>query len=207
MNELNDHDPVELLRRSNPVQAERLPSANLARIRARVQENLMTETQSGRGGMPTVRPVRLAIGVAGVLAAAVLAVAAFGPRAPLAPPQPSGGDGGVGGGGGGGTAMCIRYDLEILAQAEYAFDGTVTAIDGDKVTFAVGQWFRGSGDPTVTLTEVGLGSGAVFSEPLVGFEVGGRYLVSGSDGIVTGCGFSMPYDDANAAEWAATFGG
>jgi len=35
----------------------------------------------------------------------------------------------------------------------------------------------------------------------------GRYLVSGSDGIVTGCGFSQAYDDAAAADWASAFGG
>jgi hypothetical protein len=58
----------------------------------------------------------------------------------------------------------------------------------------------------VTLTEVGLGSGVVSSVPIVGFEVGGRYLVSGAGGIITGCGYSMPYDAAFAAQWASTFG-
>ena len=201
MTESTDQDPVELLRRSNPVVADELPSASLARIRARVQENLMTDTQSGPGRRLSGRRLRLATGLAGVVAAAAIAFVAFGPKGNLPGPLPS--DGGAGGGG---VASCIRYDAEILALQEYAFDATVTAIDGDSVTFAVGTWFRGSGDASVTLTEAGLSSGVVSSVPLVGFEVGGRYLVSGAGGIITGCGYSMPYDAAFAAQWASTFG-
>ena len=205
MTESTDQDPVELLRRSNPVVADELPSASLARIRARVQENLMTDTQSGPGRSLSGRRLRLATGLAGVVAAAAIAFVAFGPKGNLPGPLPS--DGGAGGGGGGGgVASCIRYDAETLALQEYAFDGTVTAVDGDSVTFTVGTWFRGSGNASVTLTEVGLGSGVVSSVPLVGFEVGGRYLVSGAGGIITGCGYSMPYDAAFAAQWASTFG-
>ena len=203
MTDSSDQDPIELLRRSNPVSADRLPSASLARIRARVQENVMTDTQPGPGRSLPGRRLRLATGLAGVAAAAVLAFVAFGPKGDLPGPSPSGGGGG---GGGGGVASCIRYDLETLAQQEYAFDGTVTAIAGESVTFAVDTWFRGSGDAGVTLTEVGLGNGDVSSVPLVGFEVGGRYLVSGAGGIITDCGYSMPYDAAFAAEWASTFG-
>lgn len=201
MTESTDQDPLELLRRSNPVVADELPSASLARVRARVQENLMTDTQPGPGRSLSGRRLRLATGLAGVAAAAAIAFVAFGPRGNLPGPSPS-----DGGGGGGGIASCIRYDAETLARQEYAFDGTVTAIDGDSVTFAVGTWFRGSGDASVTLTEVGLGSGSVSSVPLVGFEVGGRYLVSGAGGIITDCGYSMPYDAAFAAQWASTFG-
>ncbi len=191
-----DPDPIELLRRSNPVEADQLPSANLARIRARVQENVMTENSR--------QPwLRWGIGLAGVTAAAVVALLVFGARGGTPAPSPS--DGGIGGGGGA-AGMCIRFDLDLLAQQELAFDGTVTAIDGESVSFAVGRWFRGSGDASVTLTEPGLGGGATMEGILVDFQVGSRYLVSGADGIVTGCGYSVPFDEASAADWATAFG-
>jgi len=204
MTEPTDPDPIELLRRSNPVDAEQLPFANLARIRARVQEKTMTDIQPGADRDLTPRRRRLAVGLAGVTAAAAVALLMFGPKGTGPGVTPS--DGGIGSGGGGGMASCIRFDLDTLAQQEYAFDGTVTAIDGESVTFAVGTWYRGSGDASVTLTEVGLGGGVVTSVILVDFEVGGRYLVSGAGGIVTGCGYSQAYDALAAADWATAFG-
>jgi len=201
MTEPTDRDPIELLRRSNPVNPDQLPSASLARIRARVQENVMTDIQSGADRDRPVRRGLLPLGVAGVTALAALALILGGPKGTAPAASPS-----EGGGGGGAIGSCIRFELEILAQQELAFDGTVTAIDGEAVTFAVGTWYRGPGDASVTLTEVGLGSGAVTSVPIVDFEVGARYLVSGAGGIVTGCGYSQPYDDAAAADWASAFG-
>ena len=206
MTEPTDSDPIELLRRSNPVDAERLPSANLARIRARVQEKVMTDIQPDAGRHLPVQRRRLIIGLAGVTALAAIALLVFGPKGSAPGVTPSDGGIGGGGGGGGGTAMCIRFDLETLAQQEYAFDATVTAIDGESVTFAVGKWYRGAGDASVTLTEVGLGGGVVTTGTLVDFEVGARYLVSGAGGVVTGCGYSQPYDAQAAADWAIAFG-
>ncbi len=203
MTEPTDPDPIELLRRSNPVDAERLPSANLARIRARVQEKVMTDIQPGAGPNLPQRRLRLTIGLAGVAALAAVALLVFGPKGSAPAPSPS--DGGIGGGGGG-AAMCIRFDLGRLAQQEYAFDGTVTAIDGESVTFAVGNWFRGSGDASVTLTEVGLGGGVTTTGTLVDFQIGGRYLVSGAGGVITGCGYSQDWDASAAADWASAFG-
>ena len=194
MTEPTDPDPIELLRRSNPVDAERLPSANLARTRARVQEKVMTDIQPGAGRDLPARRLRLTIGLAGVTALAAVALLVFGPKGSAPSVTPSDG------GGGGGTAMCIRFDLEILAQSEFAFDGTVTAIDGESVTFAVGRWYRGAGDASVTLTAPGLGGGAVTDVGSVDFEVGGRYLVSGDAGVVSGCGYSQAYDASAAAD-------
>jgi hypothetical protein len=207
MTEPNDHDPIELLGRSNPVDAHELPSASLARIRARVQEKVMTDNQpEARHDLPR-RRLRWTIGVAGMTAVAAIALLVFGPRAGAPVPSPS--DGGIGGrpGAGGGTAMCIRFDLDLLAQQQFAFDGTVTAIDGESVTFDVANWYRGSGESSVTLKEVGLGGGVSMEGILVDFEVGTRYLVSGADGVITGCGYTQEWDAAAAADWASTFGG
>jgi hypothetical protein len=199
-----DPDPIELLRRSNPVDADQLPSANLARIRARVQEKVMTDIQAGAGSNLPQRRLRLTIGLAGVTAIAAVALLAFGPKGGAPSPGPS--DGGIGGGAGGGTAMCIAFELDLLAQHEFALDGTVTAIDGESVTLDVGHWYRGSGDASVTLTQVGQGDGAVMEGILVDFQVGSRYLVSGADGVITGCGYSQAWDASAAADWESAFG-
>lgn len=164
----------------------------------------MTDIQPEAGSNMRQRRLGLTIGLAGVAAAAAVALVVFGPR--FGAPAPSPSVGGIGGGAGGGMSTCIRFDLEILAQQEFAFDGTVTGIDGESATFDVGTWYRGSGDPSVTLTQVGQGDGAVMEGILVDFQVGNRYLVSGAGGIITGCGYSQAWDASTAADWATVFG-
>jgi hypothetical protein len=164
----------------------------------------MTDSNPEAGNSLPRRGLRLTIGLAGVMAAAAIALLVFGPRAGGPGPSPS--DGGIAGGGGG-TAMCIRFDLELLAQQEFAFDGTVTAIDGESVTFKVGKWYRGPDGASVTLTQVGQGGGAVMEGILVDFQVGSRYLVSGAGNVITGCGYSQAWDASAAADWASAFGG
>jgi hypothetical protein len=165
----------------------------------------MTDIQPDLGSNVTQRRLRWAIGLAGVAAAAAVALLVFGPG--FGAPAPSPSDGGIAGGARGGMASCIRFDLELLAQQEFAFDGTLTGIDGESVTFDVGKWYRGSGDPSVTLTQVGQGDGAVMEGILVDFQVGNRYLVSGAGGVITGCGYSQAWDASAAADWASAFGG
>ena len=152
----------------------------------------MTTIQPEAGSNMPQRRLRLTIGLAVVAAAAAVAILAFGPGFGAPAPSPSDG--------------CIRFDLELLAQQEFAFDGTVTAIDGESVTFDVGKWYRGSGDPSVTLTQVGQGDGAVMEGILVDFQVGSRYLVSGAGRIITGCGYSQAWDASAAADWESAFG-
>ena len=165
----------------------------------------MTDIQPDAGSNMPRRRLPLAIGLAGVVAAAAVALLVFRPGIGVPAPSPS--DGGTPGvGAGGGAATCIRFDLELLAQQEFAFDGTVAAIDGESVTFDVGKWYRGSGDASVTLTQVGQGEGAVMEGILVDFQVGSRYLVSGAGGVITGCGYSQAWDASAAADWASAFG-
>jgi hypothetical protein len=164
----------------------------------------MTDIQPDAGSNVPQRRLQWAFGLAGVAAAAAVALLVFRPGfgAPAASPS----DGGTAVGAGGGAATCIRFDLELLAQQEFAFDGTVTAIDGESVTFDVGKWYRGSGDASVMLTQVGQGEGAVMEGILVDFQVGNRYLVSGAGGVITGCGYSQAWDASAAADWASAFG-
>ena len=164
----------------------------------------MTDTQPDAGSTLPRRRLPWAIGLAGVAAAA--AVALFVLRPGFGAPAPSPSDKGTGGGAAGGAATCIRFDLELLAQQEFAFEGTVTALEGESVTFDVGKWYRGSGDSSVTLTQVGQGDGAVLEGILVDFQVGNRYLVSGAAGVITGCGYSQAWDASAAADWESAFG-
>lgn len=65
---------------------------------------------------------------------------------------------------------------------------------------------RGSGD-SVTLDAAGaVGGAAPISEASEPFQIGSRYLVSGSDGFVSACGFTMTYDTGIAAQWTEVFG-
>lgn len=107
---------------------------------------------------------------------------------------------------GGSSASCVEpYSLENLAHRETAFAGTVTAVSGDQVTFAVERWFRGGTGTVVTLRSST--GGAISSDGSVPLEPASRLLVSADGGFVWSCGFTQAYDDSVAADWAATFGG
>ena len=105
-------------------------------------------------------------------------------------------------------AMCIQYTDEMLAGQEVAFDGTLVSAteNGAEVVFDVHRWFKGGEGAQVTLSAEGLIGGD--SLALVGaeLEVGQRYLVSGTDGYVWACGFTLTYDTALADHWADLFG-
>lgn len=87
-------------------------------------------------------------------------------------------------------ASCIMFSPEELERvAEIAFEGTVTVVDGDRVTLAVETWFRGGDAAEVAL------NAPQGMEALIGgipFDVGERYLISAQGGQVNYCGFSGP---------------
>lgn len=86
-------------------------------------------------------------------------------------------------------ASCIMFSAEELERvAEVAFEGTVTAVEGDTVTLRVDNWYRG--DEAVGEVVLNAPQGM---EALIGgipFETGGRYLISAQGGSVNYCGFS-----------------
>ena len=188
-------DPLDDLRRANPVAPDELPSASLARVRARVEEARRREET----GTPSRRrwPVAaLGAGIAMATIAVMLAVTGGFLRAPLGP-SPSAL----------GVGFCVeQYGPETLGNRSIAFDGTVTAITADDVTFAVNHSYRGIGGPTVTLAAPGMTGDGVTSAGGPSFEIGRRYLVAGEGRFAWACGFSQPYDTDVAAEWARAFG-
>jgi hypothetical protein len=104
---------------------------------------------------------------------------------------------------GGGVASCLVYDPANLPTFDSVFDGTVTAVDGDQVTFKVNEGWKGAnGSITLTAPQVD----TAMSGPLPAFKVGGRYLVTSSGATISACGYSLDYDADTAATWAAAFG-
>lgn len=155
----------------------------------------------------TTRPRTLpwslrALGLGGAVVAGTLAVALF-----LG--QGGGGPGVVPGSAiGTGSAACIEpYSPVAISHRTFAFEGTVVAIDGERVTFDVGSAWRGVEGSTVTLEAPGMTGTAITSAGGPNLVVGQRYLVAGDDRFVWGCGYTQPYDPAIAADWAAALGG
>lgn len=211
-------DPIDRLHAADPIRADDVPDASLARVAARIQEHIMTDKQHD----PTVRHPRGPLAwVGGLAAAGVIALAfaiaignGFGAQTPppiavvptpsAAAPIPS--DAPVGSenpAAGGGVASCLVYDPTNLPNFDTVFDGSVTAIDGDQMTFKVNDGWKGAdGSITLTAPQVAI----ALTGPLPAFTVGGRYLVTASGSTISACGYTLDYDADTAASWAAAFG-
>lgn len=197
MNEHFEPDPLDALRAADPIDVDRLSSASLARIRARVREDVMSTPTPRRASWG---PRLVGLGGVAAAAAVALALALGGPgRAPVVGP---------GGSIPPGAASCVEpYSQAALAKRDFAFDGVVSAIDGDRVTFAVGQSFRGASDPTITLDAPGMSGTSITSAGGPSLVVGSRYLVAGDDHFAWACGYTQPYAEVVAAEWASALAG
>ena len=196
MNGPREQDPLDALRAANPVTDDQLSSANLARLRARVYEESMTDAPDRQQRPTRLARAGLGLGVAAALAVAVL----LGGRA--------GGWFGSDPTTGPGNAMCVeQYSLETLGNRAIAFEGTVIAISGDRVTFAIGTAYRGVTGTSITLNAAGMTGPSITSAGGPNLVVGGRYLVAGELDFAWACGFTQPYDAGVAASWATAFGG
>lgn len=101
-------------------------------------------------------------------------------------------------------SMCMAFEVTQLEQAELAFSGTVESTSDTGVTLAVDRWYRGGDADQVVLEH----SGAATQVALDGvdFQQDQRYLVSASDGTVSTCGYSGPWTEDFAAQFAQAFG-
>lgn len=213
MSEPQGPDPLDELRRVDPVDMDQLPSASLARMSARIQEKIVDTKDTGTGRRRFMMPAA-AVVLAGIALIVVVAGTRPGP-APAATPgtalasQPAATAGVALGSpiSNVGSASCIeQYSPQALADRSFAFDGTVDRIDGDEVTFQVGRWFKGAARDTVTLTATGMTGTAITSAGGPNLSVGGRFLVAGEDHFAWPCGFTQPYDPAVATQWAQATG-
>ena len=197
-------DPLEALRRADPLDPLEVPKDTTGvHARALFQEVTSmerNETEAAPRRQPLLR--RLGVAVAGV---AVVAAAAAGAYALL---QDDAEEAIVGGQpiDGGAMASCIVYDEATLVAQEYAFDGTLVGADGNNAIFEVSRWYKGGEGATVTLSAEGLLQPEGMALLGLGLEVGQRYLVSGAEGYVHACGYTVTYDTALANDWAEIFG-
>lgn len=198
MSQQPTRDPIDELREANPLSDDQLPTDSRDRLWSRIQEARMADNnpQTDPGQIRFARWT-IALSGAAVVAVAVAALTIGGTAAP--PPQ-------TGNGGGGGTAICIAFSMDELQAREFAFDGTVTAINGTQATFTVNDGFWGVDDGASITLGADLMVGAPEVVALEGgplLVVGDRYLVSGDDTYAWSCGYTQVYDEAAAAEWAA----
>ena len=86
-------------------------------------------------------------------------------------------------------ARCRAFDVAVLRTMQVAFEGTVTATDGERTTLAVDRWFTGGDADRVTID---VPDGRTSESLGIEFRSGARYLVTATDGTVNGCGYSGP---------------
>ena len=210
-------DPIDRLRAADPIHADDVPDASLARVTASIQEHIMSTQQND----PTVRHPRGPLAwvggfaVVGAIALAFAIALGNGLGAQTPPPvaaiptptETSDASGNPDSSGnpaaGGGVASCLVYDPANLPTFETVFDGTVTAVEGDQVTFTVNEgWKNAEGTITLTAPQADI----ALTGPLPEFTVGGRYLVTAFGSTINACGYTLDYDAETAATWAAAFG-
>lgn len=189
----DDRDLLPRVRSADPAHSSPVPSESKARVWARIQEVRMQDSRSTGG-----RRNAWALGAATLGAIAVLAVALLINTNPAGP----GDSGGPGDAGGPAMGSCVEtYSPETLPNREFAFDGTVAAIEGDNVTFSINKVYKGQADLLTRLKAPGMTGTSVSSAGGPNLSVGERYLVAGDGDFVWACGFTQPYDAAVAAEW------
>jgi hypothetical protein len=88
------------------------------------------------------------------------------------------------------AAKCLMPSARALKGLDVAFSGTVTSVEGNEATLDVDHWYAGGDEPRAVVRT----SERTISEPgLFDLEKGQRYLISGSRGTVSLCGFSAPW--------------
>jgi hypothetical protein len=88
-------------------------------------------------------------------------------------------------------AKCAVLTPAVLAQYDQAFQGTVTSVDGDTVTFHATDVYAGQVGETVQLTAPPDGIAKILGRATT-FQVGQTYLVPAYQGAVSMCGYSGP---------------
>lgn len=176
---MTDDDLRNRLAASNPTPpSEPVDPITSGRARA-LMENIMTTTTS----KPRIQPRRYRL--VGAVAAALVVV--IGGAALLGGPGTSGEPLVLAGPAGDLTAICLPFDVATLGEASPAFGGTVVEVTDSVATIEVDRWFAG-GDAEIVQIEYTPGFEALIGTPTL--EVGQRYLITASEGVVNGCGYS-----------------
>lgn len=100
-------------------------------------------------------------------------------------------------------ASCLPFDVAILEGMSPAFGGTVVELTDSVATLEVDRWFTG-GDAEVVEISYTPGFEALIGTPSL--EVGQRYLITATDGVVNGCGYSGVATPEYEASFEQAFG-
>lgn len=159
--------------------------------------------QSPRVENASRSPWFVAVAAAAALVLAVGGVIAFGDRTD-GPSVAEGPPLELTAGGEDAMASCIMFSVEELARvAEIAFEGTVTSVDGSRVTLTVDHWFKG-GDAAEVVLDAPQGMEALIGG--IPFAVGDQYLITAQTGQVNYCGFSGPSTPEYRTAFEQAFG-
>ena len=112
---------------------------------------------------------------------------------------------------GNGLGSCaFEFSVDTLAERQFAFEGTVTEIREPgatdapyEIVFEVARWFNGGEASTTTVRTYDVSGTSLAGD--LGLAVADRVLASGDEDFLWGCGFSMPYSDADAALFEQAF--
>lgn len=154
--------------------SERVDPITSDRARALMEDIMTTETPRPRMDQ---RRTRVIGAVAAILVIAIAGVAMLGGDSELV--LTADGDDAL--------ASCLPFDIETLRPMSPAFGGTVVELTDSTATLEVDRWFRG-GDAARVEIEYTPGYEALIGTP--SFEIGQRYLITATDGVVNGCGYS-----------------
>jgi hypothetical protein len=102
------------------------------------------------------------------------------------------------------TGRCMVPNVELLRQQTLAFDGVVRSIVAGEATLEPNRFFAGEQTDVVVVKAPDRDLQALLAA--VDFREGERYLIAATDGRVTLCGFSGPYDPKLAALYERAYG-
>ena len=192
---MTDGDLRNRLAASNPAPpSEPVDPVTSDRARA-LMEDIMTNTTS----KPRVEPGRFRL--IGAVAAALVVV--IGGAALFGGPGTAGDPLILTANGNDATASCLPFDVGTLAGMSPAFGGTVVELTDSVATLEVDRWFT-DGDAGIVEIEYTPGFEALIGTPSL--EVGQRYLITATDGVVNGCGYSGLATPEYEAAFAEAFG-
>lgn len=192
---MTDGDLRNRLAASNPVP----PSEPVDPITSDRARALMEKTMTTTTSQPRVEPRRFPL--LGAAAAALVVViggaALFGGLGTSGDPLV------LTANGGNSMASCLPFDEGTLAGMSPAFGGTVVELTDSVATLDVDRWFTG-GEGEIVEIEYTPGFEALIGTPSL--EVGQRYLITATDGVVNGCGYSGLATPEYEAAFEGAFG-
>ncbi len=102
------------------------------------------------------------------------------------------------------SASCLPFDVTILRDMPVALRGTVVDVQPDRVTLDVDRWYKGGDAGRVTVATPDPNSSVSLDG--VTFEQGRSFLLTATEGVVNGCGFSGPVSPELEQSYDQAFG-